>query len=72
MTVRALRDVTAFAVGALSDLHLGGPYHAKLFVWLHAIANGGKVVEDEHRENATQYLPAITAVKAEVHFTEEY
>ena len=71
MTVRALRDVTAFAVGALTDLNFGGAYNAKLVVWLHAIANGGNVVEHEHRENANQYLPAITAVKAEVHFTEE-
>ena len=72
MSRKALKEAKAFAVGALSDLNLGAAYDAKLVVWLHAIANGGKVVEHEHRENARQYVPAITAVKAEVHFTEEY
>ena len=69
MTSIGLHNAKAFAVESVNDLSLGNGSTEKLLVWLHAIAEGRKIVEELNPNKTRQLLPAMASVDAKLHFT---
>ena len=49
---------------------MGNSAPPKVLVWLDVIANGGMFVEEQNSCRTRQYVPAIEAVAAQLHFKE--